>query len=92
MLSLTPPRHTSTLRIPADHRVAVRRSIRRATVDVAAGTAHVRSPVPASHPSAALQCGPTRQNANEIVPTKTSAPAQVASRLSQLHDTNLSPR
>jgi hypothetical protein len=80
------------LRIPAEDRVAVKPSIQRATVDVAAATAHVRSPVPASHPSAALQCKPTRQTANETAPTKTSVMAQVASRLNQLRDTNLSPR
>ena len=80
------------LRIPADHRVAVRRSIRRATVDVAAGTAHVPSPLPASHPSAAHQCGPTRQNASETAPTRTRLTAQVASRLNQLRATNFRPR
>ena len=83
------------LRIPAEDPVAVKQSVRRATVDVTAGVAHVCSPVAeqtASHPSPALQCGPTKQNASEMAPIKISVAAQVVSRLNQLRDRNLSPR
>ena len=60
--------------------------------DVGAATAHVRSSVRVSHPSAALQCKSIRQNASEIAPIRMSVTAQVASRLNQLRDTNFNPR
>jgi hypothetical protein len=40
----------------------------------------------------ATQRGPTRLIASDSVPTKTRLKAQLASRLNQLHDTNLRPR
>jgi hypothetical protein len=39
-----------------------------------------------------VQFGTSRENASEIVPTKTRLTAQVPSRLNQLCDTNFSPR
>jgi hypothetical protein len=39
-----------------------------------------------------VQRGSARHNASERAPTKTRLPAQVASKLNQLRDTNFSPR
>jgi hypothetical protein len=61
----------------------------RATADAPASLRDVNGRDPGLTP---IQCGSARQNARETAPTTRRLTAQIASRLNQLRDTNLSPR